>query len=50
MIMFPRTVAERLVQGKDAESQQAALLDSEVYLNGEPLSLWLTDDERSGCK
>jgi len=44
MIMFPRTVAERLVQGKDTESQQAALLDSEVYLNGEPLSLWLTDD------
>src|SRR6476469_1176285 len=44
MIMFPRTVAERLVQGKDTESQQAALLDSEVYLNGEPLSRWLTDD------
>jgi hypothetical protein len=45
MIMFPRTVAERLVQGKDVESQQAALLDSEVYLNGEPLSLWLTEDQ-----
>lgn len=45
MIMFPRTVAERLVQGKDVESQQAALLDSEVYLNGEPLSLWLTGDD-----
>ena len=39
MIMFPRTVAERLVQSKDVEGQQAALLDSEVYLNGEPLSL-----------
>ena len=38
-------MAERLVQGKDVESQQAALLDSEVYLNGEPLSLWLTGDD-----
>jgi hypothetical protein len=45
MISFPRTVAERLVHGKDVESQQAALLDSEVYLNGEPLSLWLTGDD-----
>jgi hypothetical protein len=44
MIMFPRTVAERLVRSTDVEGQQAAVLDSEVYLNGEPLSLWLTGD------
>ena len=45
MIMFPRTVAERLVRANDVEGRQAALLESEVYLNGEPLSLWLTGDD-----
>jgi hypothetical protein len=45
MVFFPRTVAERLVQAKDVEGRQAALLESEVYLNGEPLSLWLTGDD-----
>jgi hypothetical protein len=44
-IMFPRGVAERLVRGSDVESRQAALLESEVYLNGEPLTLWLSDDD-----
>ncbi len=48
MIMFPRAVAERLARGKDVESQQAALLDSQVYLNGEPLTLWLTGDDAPG--
>ena len=45
MVMFPRTVAERLVRAGDVEGRQAALLESEVYLNGEPLSLWLTGDD-----
>jgi len=45
MIMFPRAVAERLVRAADVESSQAAVLESEVYLNGEPLSLWLTGDD-----
>jgi len=45
MIMFPRAVAERLVRATDAETRQAAVLESEVYLNGEPLSLWLTGDD-----
>jgi hypothetical protein len=45
MIMFPRAVAERLVRAADVESRQAAVLESEVYLNGEPLSLWLTGDD-----
>lgn len=48
MIMFPRAVAERLVRGNDTESQQAALLESEVYLNGEPFTLWLTGDDAPG--
>src|SRR5579859_6411793 len=45
MILFPRTVAEKLVRAKDTESQQSALLESEVYLNGEPFTLWLTGDD-----
>ncbi len=45
MVLFPRAVAERLVHAKDTESQQSALLESEVYLNGEPFTLWLTGDD-----
>jgi hypothetical protein len=45
MILFPRAVAEKLARAKDTESQQSALLESEVYLNGEPFTLWLTGDD-----
>jgi hypothetical protein len=45
MVLLPRAIAERLVRAKDAESQQSALLESEVYLNGEPFTLWLTGDD-----
>jgi len=44
-LVVPRSVAERLVLAKDAEDQQASVLDSEVYLNGEPLALWLVGDD-----
>ena len=45
MILFPRAVAEKLAHANDTESQQSALLESEVYLNGEPFTLWLTGDD-----
>lgn len=45
MMLFPRAVAERLVAAKDTDTQQRALLESSVYLNGEPLTLWLTGDD-----
>jgi len=45
MVLIPRAIAERLVRAKDAESQQSALLESEVYLNGEPFTLWLTGED-----
>lgn len=45
MLLLPRHAAELLAQAKDVEGQQAALLESSVYLNGEPLTLWLTGDE-----
>lgn len=45
MILFPRAVAERLVGAKDVETQQGALLESAVFLNGEPLTLWLSGED-----
>jgi hypothetical protein len=45
MILFPRAVGERMVRAQDTDSQQSALLESEVYLNGEPFTLWLTGDD-----
>ncbi|MBZ5506654.1 MAG: hypothetical protein LAO78_14440 [Acidobacteriia bacterium] len=45
MVVFPRAIAARLVRAKDAESQQSALLESEIYLNGEPFTLWLGGDD-----
>jgi hypothetical protein len=45
MIFLPRAVAERLAHANDVETQESALLDSEAYLNGELLTIWLTEDE-----
>jgi hypothetical protein len=45
VVIIPRGIAERLVEAKDNESRQGALLESEVFLNGEPLTLWLEGDE-----
>jgi hypothetical protein len=45
VLVVPRGLAERLAQAKDVEGQQGPLLESEVYLNGEPLTLWLSGDE-----
>ncbi len=45
MLLVPRGVAERLVQAKDDERRQAALLESQIFLNGEPLTLWLAEEQ-----
>ncbi|HKF21333.1 MAG TPA: hypothetical protein VKE93_07170 [Candidatus Angelobacter sp.] len=45
VVVIPRGVAERLVKATDVETQQAALLESDVFLNSEPLTLWLTGGE-----
>jgi len=44
-LIIPRGIGERLAASKDQETAQAALLESAVYLNGEPLSLWLSGDD-----
>jgi hypothetical protein len=45
VVVVPRGIAERLAEAKDIESKQGVLLESEVFLNGEPLTLWLSGDE-----
>ncbi len=45
VVVLPRTVAERLAKAKDVETRQSAVLESEVFLNAEPLTLWLSDGE-----
>lgn len=46
-LIIPRAIAERLVgaRAEDQETAQSALLESAVYLNSEPLTLWLTGDD-----
>lgn len=45
MLLISRPMAERLVKADDVEGQQSALLESEIFLNGEPFTLWLTGDD-----
>ncbi len=45
VVILPREVAQKLVDAKTPEQQQAAVLDAEVYVDGKPLVLWLTGDE-----
>jgi hypothetical protein len=44
VVVLPRAAAKKLVSATDVEAQQAALLDGRAYLNGEPMTLWLSDD------
>ena len=44
VLILPRAAAKKLVNANDVEAQQAALLDGRAYLNGEPMTLWLSDD------
>lgn len=45
MMLFQRSAAEKLVRASDTETRQAALIESEVYVNGEPFTLWLSGDD-----
>ena len=43
MVFLPRSGALRLLAAKDETAQQAALLQGEVFLNAQPISIWLND-------
>ena len=43
MVYLPRAAAIKLVSAQNRASQQAALLEAQVFLNATPLDLWLSD-------
>lgn len=45
VLVIPRSAALRLVSAPDSEAEQVALLESEAFVNGEPITLWLGDGE-----
>jgi len=42
-IIIPVSVAQRLVDAKSDDQKQAAILEAQVFLNGQPYSLWLQE-------
>jgi hypothetical protein len=44
VLIISRETAEKLVAGKNADEQQAALLEAETFFDGNPFLLWLRDD------
>src|ERR1039458_1195699 len=43
MVYLPRNGALKLLIAKDETARQAALLQGEVFLNAQPISIWLND-------
>jgi hypothetical protein len=43
MVYLPRTGALKLLAAKDESAEQSALLQGEVFLNAQPISIWLND-------
>jgi hypothetical protein len=50
VFVFPREAVERLVSATTAQQQQAAVLDSEILVDGERFSMWLTGDPPKGSE
>lgn len=50
VLIIPRAAAEKLVAASKPEQQQGALLDGEVFLDGEPFTMWLTGDPPPGTE
>ncbi len=46
--IFPKSAVERLVNAGTPEQQQAAVLDGQIYVNGEPFMMWLTGEPPAG--
>jgi hypothetical protein len=44
VLVIPHDSAQRLIATNDTNTQQSALLDGQVYLNGERITLWLSDE------
>jgi hypothetical protein len=44
MVFLPQADAIKLVGSKDEETQQAALLEGKAFVNGDPVSIWLSGE------
>ncbi len=42
-VIIPVAVAQKLVDAKNDDQKQAAILEAQVFLNGQPYSLWLQE-------
>ena len=42
-VIIPVPIAQKLVDAKSDDQKQAAILDAQVFLNGQPYSLWLQE-------
>jgi len=42
-VIIPVAVAQKLVDAKAGDQRQAAILEAQVFLNGQPYSLWLQE-------
>ncbi len=43
VVIIPVSAAQRFVDAKNDDEKQSAILDAEIFLNGEPQSLWLRE-------
>lgn len=43
VVIIPVSAAQKFVDAKNDDERQAAILDAEIFLNGEPQSLWLRE-------
>ena len=50
VFIFPRAAVEGLVNATTSEQQQAAVLDSQILVDGERFSMWLTGDPPPGSE
>jgi len=48
VLLIPKAAAQRLVHATTGDQQQAAILDGEVFLDGQPFALWLIGDPPPG--
>ncbi len=44
MVFFPQNAALKLLAAKDETAQQAALLEGQIFVNAEPIAIWLNGE------
>ncbi len=50
VLIIPRAAAEKLVAATNNDQRQGALLDGQMFLDGDPFNLWLTGDPPPGSE